>query len=167
MTLSQLQKEQAEWSARNFGPHPTWHPQLGMVEELGELAHSHLKSAQGIRGTPEEHKAAKVDAVADYMIFFADVCNCEEMDMETAVQIASESPFSKFADRHHPHECILSAMESTANRSYYRAIAHLMGYCRHEGIDFESAIFSTWERVKQRNWRVDPLCATTEPGGNT
>jgi len=38
---------------------------MGLVEEVGELAHAHLKNEQGIRGTPEEHVQAKVDAIGE------------------------------------------------------------------------------------------------------
>ena len=51
LTFKQLQKEQIEWSARNFPDNEPWMPLLGIQEEVGELSHSFLKSAQGIRGT--------------------------------------------------------------------------------------------------------------------
>lgn len=56
-----------------------------MVEELGELAHAHLKSRQGIRGDKAHHRAKAKDAVADLMIFIASYCNRMEIDLETVV----------------------------------------------------------------------------------
>ena len=40
--FDRLQAEQAEWSARNFGAQPSWHMVLGLIEEVGELAHAQL-----------------------------------------------------------------------------------------------------------------------------
>ena len=85
-TLATLQAEQREWVRRNFGERPSWHPLLGAIEELGELSHAHLKNEQGIRGTPEEHLAAKIDAVADVVIYLADYCSAEGIDMQRAVE---------------------------------------------------------------------------------
>ena len=57
MNFKQLQEEVREWSHRNFGLRPTYWPLLGAAEEIGELAHAHLKGEQCIRGTPEKHIA--------------------------------------------------------------------------------------------------------------
>ena len=50
MTFSKFQREQKEWAARNFREHVAWHALLGLMEEVGELSHAHLKTVQGIRG---------------------------------------------------------------------------------------------------------------------
>lgn len=75
-TLDRIQVECALWQAKNFpaSREKPVHPLLGMVEELGELAHAFLKCEQGIRGTPAEHTAAKKDAVGDMLIFLMDFC---------------------------------------------------------------------------------------------
>jgi NTP pyrophosphatase (non-canonical NTP hydrolase) len=106
--LRRLQEEQKGWVAHNFGERPSWWPLLGVMEELGELAHAHLKGVQGIR-TGENHEAAAKDAVADIVIFLAD-------------------------------------------------------YCTAEGIDFEEVVRETWEQVKKRDWRADPVSGGTENG---
>lgn len=84
-TLRELQLQLAPWVERNFGVRPAWQPLLGAVEELGELAHAHLKEEQAIRGTPEEHQAAARDAVADTIIYLADYCNSRGWDMDEIV----------------------------------------------------------------------------------
>src|SRR5688572_17945800 len=56
--LLAYQKEVVAWGKRNFGEQPAHRFLLGMLEELGELSHAHLKQEQGIRGTNEEHEAA-------------------------------------------------------------------------------------------------------------
>lgn len=52
-----------------------WVPILGMVEELGELAHAVLKSFQGIRGNRSEHEAAQRDAYGDIRVYMLDFAN--------------------------------------------------------------------------------------------
>ena len=75
MTLDEIQKEQAVWSARNFPGAEDYYPLLGAVEELGELAHAHLKGIQGIRGSAEDHAKAARDAVGDVVIYLLDYCS--------------------------------------------------------------------------------------------
>jgi len=90
-SIRQHQSEHTEWSARNFGVVPGWQPLMGAVEELGELAHAHLKQAQGIRGTSKEHHDAKVDAVADVIIYLMHYCSLEGIDMQSAIEVTAES----------------------------------------------------------------------------
>lgn len=85
ISLTQLQEELKPWQLHNFGNRPSWMPLLGACEEIGELAHAHLKQAQGIRGTPEEHIAKKKDAVCDAIVFLADYCNAEGIDLEATL----------------------------------------------------------------------------------
>jgi NTP pyrophosphatase (non-canonical NTP hydrolase) len=98
--LRKLQEEQKPWVKHNFGDRPSWMPLLGAMEELGELAHAHLKEAQGIRNH-ENHVEKAKDAIADIVIFLAD-------------------------------------------------------YCSARGLDFESIVQETWDKVKQRDWKKNP-----------
>lgn len=83
--LNKLQEEQKDWIKHNFGDRPSWMPLLGAVEELGELAHAHLKQAQGIRVT-ENHFENKKDAVADIIIYLADYCSAEGINLHEVVE---------------------------------------------------------------------------------
>jgi hypothetical protein len=48
--LRKFQQEQKDWSKRNFPTQNTpYRPLLGVMEEVGELSHAHLKAEQGIR----------------------------------------------------------------------------------------------------------------------
>ncbi len=85
ITLKQLQDEHRIWSRENFGVSPSYQPLLGIMEEVGELSHAHLKSEQGIRGSQAEHYSAKIDAVGDIVIFLASYCTENNIDLETAV----------------------------------------------------------------------------------
>src|SRR3989337_1864592 len=49
ITLRQLQSEQREWVDHNFPKRADYYHLLGVMEELGELAHAHLKQLERIR----------------------------------------------------------------------------------------------------------------------
>lgn len=83
--IRRIQAEQKEWSDRNFPTKAPYQPLIGMMEELGELSHAHLKQEQGIRGTYEEHQAAAKDAIGDIVIFMMDYCNQRGFDLESIV----------------------------------------------------------------------------------
>jgi len=68
----------------NFEDSQKHHPLLGIAEEVGELCHAFLKAEQGIRGTPEEHREAMIDAVGDIMVYLADFCNRNNINLEVA-----------------------------------------------------------------------------------
>lgn len=85
MNLQILQYEVAEWGKRNFPNALPHQPLLGVAEETGELSHAHLKMEQGIRGTLEEHKAAKIDAVGDIMVFLSHYCSLNDINLDYAV----------------------------------------------------------------------------------
>lgn len=80
--------EYPSWLRRNFPNDDASRQLLGVVEEVGELAHAHLKGQQGIRHTPEEIRAMKVDAVADIVIFLSGYCVNEGIDLDEAVEKA-------------------------------------------------------------------------------
>jgi len=82
--LRELQAEQVPWVKHNFGDRPSWMPLLGAVEELGELAHAHLKKAQGIR-VSENHTEKTRDAVADIIIYLADYASASGFDLQSVV----------------------------------------------------------------------------------
>lgn len=89
MTLRQIQKEQREWAKYNFGKDQEGDSDcslFGITEELGELAHAHLKLKQGIRGTPEALEAKAKDAVGDILIYMMDYCSCKGWDMQTVLE---------------------------------------------------------------------------------
>ena len=83
--LYELQNEVGAWSRRNFPNNQPYHPLLGLQEEVGELAHAHLKAEQGIRGTDKEHHRAKIDAVGDILIYLCDYCERNCIALDTAV----------------------------------------------------------------------------------
>lgn len=88
ITLNDLQNEVRVWADRNFPDAKPHQPLLGVSEECGELCHAHLKMEQGIRGTYAEHVLAKNDAIGDIIIYLADYCGRNGIDLQAAVEIA-------------------------------------------------------------------------------
>ena len=86
--LKKFQAEHKAWIDYNFPGREPYYHLLGAVEEVGELAHAHLKMKERIRGTEAEHMAAAADAVADAIIFLAGYCSDMGFDLE---QILSET----------------------------------------------------------------------------
>ena len=84
--MNELQFEVGQWSRKNFPNNKPTYPLLGLVEEVGELAHAHLKMEQGIRGTEREHQIAKIDAIGDIVIYLADYCERNGISLEAAVR---------------------------------------------------------------------------------
>lgn len=86
LTLRQLQEEQRPWQKHNFPTRKPYFPLLGVVEEIGELAHAHLKAEQGIRGTKEELDAKAKDAVGDAIVFLTDYCSACGYDIQEIIE---------------------------------------------------------------------------------
>jgi NTP pyrophosphatase (non-canonical NTP hydrolase) len=84
--LHRIQREHEAWQRYNFGGNATGENSfLGMVEELGEMAHAMLKHKQGIRGKgdPDEAIELVIDAHCDLIIFSLGVANDLGYDLET------------------------------------------------------------------------------------
>lgn len=93
--LDELQSKHAEWAVENFGENrPSYHPLLGAVEELGELAHAHLKQEQGIR-TNEDHEAEARDAVGDVVMYLLDYCNLRGWSIAEIISEVEEEVFDR------------------------------------------------------------------------
>lgn len=92
-SLREIQNEIAEWSRKNFGDNVSartgqWLYSdcalLGIVEEVGELAHVNLKSHQGIRGydDPKKYKEERDDAISDILVYLCDYAFREGVDLQ-------------------------------------------------------------------------------------
>ena len=87
--LHKLQEEVMKWAQYNFPKAQPWEPLVGLMEEVGELSHAHLKKHQKIR-LEEDHDANKVDAVGDIVIYLADYCWRNGISLSKAVSSAWE-----------------------------------------------------------------------------
>lgn len=77
-----IQTEAKQWTIRNFPNAIPSQAILGIVEELGELSHQHLKAEQGIRETsPEKAK----DAIGDMIIYIMHYCNLMGWDLDKII----------------------------------------------------------------------------------
>jgi hypothetical protein len=158
--------ERDEWVARNFPPGPDDIPGndsiLGVVEELGELAHAHLKAKQGIRGTQAEHDAAAKDAIGDITVYLLGVMSAH-MDPKNVglprvgshSTITSEqalfglgswvgilSGFAEFPGREF----------NNWNLTVNNIIKFLELYCEYRYWNYEDIVMDTWGHVKKRDW---------------
>ena len=86
LTFKQLQEEHRIWVEKNFPDSPNYHSLLGVVEEVGELSHAHLKREQGIRGTEQEHIEEAKDAIGDTIIYLTDYCTRMGFDFQEIME---------------------------------------------------------------------------------
>ena len=81
MSFRDIERAVTLWRAYNFPGATADQQLLGVVEELGELAHAVLKSKQGIRGYSEEDTFEAQDAVGDLLIFLINFCTLNDWDV--------------------------------------------------------------------------------------
>ena len=87
IALWDFQSDVRKWVLHNFKStyKDKYKPLLGLTEELGELSHAHLKMEQKIRGHINEHIEAKRDAVGDIMVYLADYCSRNGLNLGECV----------------------------------------------------------------------------------
>lgn len=87
--LDSIQRDLAGWQEENFDPVDPkiriLQLSLGVSEETGELAHSILKSSQGIRKDQNHEDAAK-DAVGDICIYLMQLCTAKGWSFEDVIK---------------------------------------------------------------------------------
>jgi NTP pyrophosphatase (non-canonical NTP hydrolase) len=88
--ITDLQEEHREWLAHNFPNQQDHDGLLGIIEEVGELAHAHLKHQQGIRSSSDRmvSNIKKVDALGDIFIYMMSYCNTNGLDLEACIKVA-------------------------------------------------------------------------------
>lgn len=86
LTLERLQEEHVDWTLKNFPLQKSYQCFMGIVEELGDLAHAHLKEEQNIRGTKEQNIEKAKDAVGDIVIFLAGYCSSRGFKFQEIVE---------------------------------------------------------------------------------
>ena len=82
INLTKLQEEIYVWAKRNFAIEQAKDQFTGMVEELGELAHTILKQKQRIRKI--DHDDEK-DAIGDLFIFLCNYCSLRNIEIEKVI----------------------------------------------------------------------------------
>lgn len=171
--LLEIQEDLKEWSENNFGSDRDPElPLLGIVEEVGELAHAQLKSIQKIRGTPEEHEEAKKDAVGDIVIFLLDWCFLSDVSVGELETEEDRLPDAIYVTD--PTDIVLDIAtasgrltgahldedEEDEELSAGYILLLLRAYCMVQDWDFRGIVENTWEEVKQRDWVNNPRTGT-------
>jgi len=82
--LDHIQTEHRVWTDHNFPNAPSDDSLIGAFEEMGELAHAHLKRKQGIRGN--NHEAEARDAIGDIIIYLLHYCTSNGWKMSDIIQ---------------------------------------------------------------------------------
>ena len=82
--LNTLQEEVHNWRNDNFPISNDTEMLLGVTEELGELAHAHLKQMQNIR-VNENHNANIKDAIGDIVIFLMGYCSYRHLSLGACI----------------------------------------------------------------------------------
>ena len=165
LTISELQLAVEAWSKRNFPDSPWQYALAGVVEEIGELSHSVLKMAQGIRGSRDKHLADAKDAVADTAIYLADyLC-------KIGFQFANGVTFAMFQDEARKlgnddgdtpvNKILVTAaiagrlIEEPNDDNAMLLLAGLADVSESLGIDFQNAVETTWNEVSTRDWQAN------------
>lgn len=158
--MNRLQDEHRQWLANEYPDQPPAIPAAGLVEEAGELLHAVLKHVElslwgaDTRYPPEKLREQLVDAVGDCAIYACSLCNALGWDFSRVIGagVAAGSPM----------ELAISAVRiaaDIANGHYgkgalFAYVSMVRGVANAFGIDFETAVRSTWDSVKQRKRRV-------------
>ena len=171
-TLQQIQFELKQWTDYNFGHQTAATPILGMIEEIGELSHAHLKQIQGIR--KKDYYAAKKDAVADIIIYLLNYYNTYRVDIPVFITDRNY-PVSKLSGYEYICKTVLQIGKlakynnatiisiSEPSLLYTRYIYNnLVQYCQTEKIDLLTTVNEVWEQVKLRDWKKYPNNGITE-----
>lgn len=90
MELRELQDRLDDWRKKNFPTSGATTHLLGAVEEIGELAHAHIKEEQGIRGSAKLHQNEAMDAVGDTVIYLMQYCSNRGWSFEKILNITAE-----------------------------------------------------------------------------
>lgn len=166
MNWEQLVQERNEWVAHNFPDSKLDEPMdeslVGVIEETGELAHAHLKAAQGIRGPIDKHIGDAVDAIGDCTIYLLGVISHLNLKFEDEGirpnPVFSSPTWALKTLAYHVGKLQLSP----SGHDCYRIVECLIAYCNMQDWDYEEIVMCTWARVKQRDWQKN-----REDGGAT
>jgi len=165
-SIHEIQCEITDWANHNF-PHASYiEPYYGMIEELGEFAHSHLKSIQRIRQN-EDHNAGKEDALGDFAIYLLHFCALTKRD--------GEDCFNEYKVTYSGSDlgCDIGAVfikylnMLAASDLAYTAIGGLINTLHITarqlcGKPFPVILNETWEKVKQRDWQKNKNTGNVE-----
>lgn len=190
MLISEMQREVAEWSAKNF-PNDTAHSKfLGMIEESGELCDARIDRYED-EDLDEEPNHQECDAISDLFIYLCDYCNkldisiedcftqslslCRiddfvAMQEETGAMICSRicSCLGRIAhSRLKARQGIRGSQEFHDNQHRLEISSLVLLMFRYinrsTNMSASCVIGDTWDKVKQRDWTKNRQDGTTLP----
>src|SRR4029077_21180662 len=156
-----LSQEVGEWSHRNFGDKQE--PYLGMVEELGELAHCLLKRRQAIRGydNPEFFRREFIDALGDVGIYAANFACNNHLNVQWPIVRGSgqntQTRYIAYAAYWLSELAITPEIQEDVKRRLHHFLLEISVIARIEGLELEEVVCGVWERVKVRDWKKNAL----------
>lgn len=181
LPIDVIQSEQDVWVEHNFPGMPIAFAHMGMIEEFGELMHAVLKDLQGIRGSQRKNM---IDAIGDFWIYGCQYCSRIGMRLEyistrpislvalhgidIPLEMVSWNGLTEEASlKLLRNSCLLGLhiIESnTPEMQDRKAVEYHMIrmwqsfyiFCEVRGINFHHAISSTWEDVRERDWKANP-----------
>jgi len=166
--LNAIQMERTVWVRKNFPnrvfEHEVDESIMGCIEELGELAHSHLKAAQHIRGTDEEHAQNAYDSVGDALVYLLGICTCSDFTLTEAISRTRPLHYTTPERALFQASAKLGRIAVDGQSGFPRLIQRHVGefywalasYCTHRGWDVQECLLTTWAQVKNRNWIANP-----------
>lgn len=147
-----LVEERNEWVAHNFPVvhvSPPGESLIGCIEEVGELAHAHLKGMQSIRGTADEHVINGKDAIGDLIIYLLGVMS----NVGIPDVIPPSVPPQSTADALLRLSNAVGVLcMSPSQLRVERVLYYAKHYCKLRLWDFTAIVHDTWREVKKRDW---------------
>ncbi len=151
--MKTIQKEHRIWDEANFGVQDLEVYELGMIEEVGELAHAVLKRKQGIRNS-EDHDANIKDAVADIGIYLIGYCTEVGLDFYDLSVECEPKIGSRVQDISNN---IVDLIGWQGGSEIKELIGSLESFSIQEGFTFGYVIRETWDNVvSKRDWKINP-----------
>ena len=144
-----------EWQCRHFGRQRIEVLCLGVVEEIGELAHCIVKRDQRVRGIDDAtFTALATDAIGDIWVWSAQVVSATEarwgVDLSGVCGLMSDRP-ARMSQLVEGASAALSEAERMASpASIARVFLSLGGVAQKYGIDVRHAITTTAASVLER-----------------
>ena len=147
-----IQKEHKIWQTYNFGKVSSNQCRLGVIEEIGELAHAELKIQQGIRGSKEDHIEEIKDALGDICIYLCGYLSAlsksinvdETANLTTIAKTENEILIFELTIR--------TGLPADSLKSSEHFIYLLELYAVNYGLNLIDIVEETWSRVKTRDW---------------
>jgi NTP pyrophosphatase (non-canonical NTP hydrolase) len=84
--LDQLQGEMHAWQVNNFDEAAPYEMVMGLVHEIGKLAHAELLDVQDIKGSPSVRQSRIKDAVGDAAIYLLQYCSSRRLSLATVLE---------------------------------------------------------------------------------